>query len=237
MLLIVSLVVLLLVVFAAMIYFFRRIMIQNVSLATKHLDEMSMDYNDKEKKLNLEMQEAKDKADEIMKQAQDEAEKLKLEIVRDAEGQRDKIVGQARTQGEEIIQQADKSRQKLLSEQEDLIQKGAVAKACELIDESLPVEFKQIVHSQWFKDLIDNGFGRLKSLRIPENLQEIKVTSAFSLSAEEKKEVSKKIHEVLGRQVPVKEEVDPKLVAGIVIAFGSLILDGSLKNKIQEKAR
>jgi len=31
--------------------------------------------------------------------------------------------------------------------------------------------------------------------------------------------------------------VDPKVVAGIVITIGSLVLDGSFKNKIQEKAR
>jgi len=49
--------------------------------------------------------------------------------------------------------------------------------------------------------------------------------------------LSKKLKSLLSTDIPIKEEVDPRIVAGMVIHIGSLVLDGSLKNKIQEKAR
>ena len=63
------------------------------------------------------------------------------------------------------------------------------------------------------------------------------IKSAFPLSDKQQNSLSKKLKEALGKDIEIKEESDPSVVAGLVIILGSLVLDGSLKNKIQEKAR
>jgi F0F1-type ATP synthase membrane subunit b/b' len=235
--LIVSLVMLLLVFFAAMFFLFKRLMDQNVVQATQHLDEMNQEFVEKEKTLEKEMEEARLKAEQMITSAKQDAEKLKFEIVAHAEKEAEGIVAQARHQGEEIVQQADKSRSQLLSEIDERIAKGAVLKACELIESTLPEEFKKVVHVHWLDDLIDNGFGRLSGMHVPQDTGEIKVTSAYPLTDAQRQKLTQRLCEVLGRQVEVKEELNPHTIAGVVITVGSLVLDGSLKNKIQENAR
>ena len=47
---------------------------------------------------------------------------------------------------------------------------------------------------------------------------------------------SKKLEQLLDRRIALKEEVNPEIVAGIIINIGSVVLDGSLRNKIKEQA-
>jgi F0F1-type ATP synthase delta subunit len=235
--LLVLLIILQVFIFSVLVALFRKIMTKNVVSATQHLEEMNQDYLQKEHELNRQLEEARQKSEEMITGAQKEAEKLRMEIISRAEQERDNMLQQARVRSEEVVQQADKSRQQLLAEVDEKIAKEAVTKACELIEGTLPKEFKQLVHAHWVEDLIESGFSRLERLRIPDGVEETKIVSAFALTDEQRKRIAKKLGDSLGRQVKLKEEVDPKLVAGLVITIGSLVLDGSLDNKIREKAR
>jgi F0F1-type ATP synthase delta subunit len=235
--LIASLVMLQLIIFAVLIFVFRRIMAQNVVVATKHLDELSQDYAEKEREVNQQLEEANTKAQEIVSSAQNEAEKIKTDTLKQADEERERIIREARVQAAEMMQQADKSRNQLISEIEERIAREAINRASELVYDTIPEEFLRLVHSQWVEDLIENSFSQTERLRLPEKLEEVKVTSAFALSEEQRKKISKKLKDAFGSEVTVKEQVDPKVVAGLVISIGSLVLDGSLKNKIREKAR
>jgi F0F1-type ATP synthase delta subunit len=232
-----SLILLQLVIFAVLILVFRKVMTQNVASATRHIEELNDDYVRKEQEVNSRLEQATLEAGEIVNKAREEAEKLKLEVIESAKKESDGLVKAARTHGEEIVQQADKSRQQLLAELEDRIAKEAAKKACELIESALPEQFMKDAHELWVKDLIENGFSGLERLHLPEDLKEIRVVSALALSEEQRKGLNKKLKNALGREISLKEEVDRKVVAGIIIHIGSLVLDGSLKNKIQEKAR
>lgn len=226
-----------LIIFIALILMFRKIMTKNVVEATTHLDQMSREYAEKERQINKTLQEAKEKAQDTVLRAQDEAEKRKAQIIKDAEEERDTMLKTARSQSEEVIAHADKSRQLLLEEIEERIAKAAIVKACELIESSLSEEFKKEVHKRWVQDLIDSGFKGTGNLKIPQDIKEAKIISAFPLTDEQRKHIAKKLKDALDREIKLKEESDPKIVAGLIISVGSLVLDGSLKNKIQEKAK
>jgi F0F1-type ATP synthase delta subunit len=235
--LIASLVVLQLIIFVVLIFVFSKIMTQKVSLSTKHFDEMSQDYDERARRIDEQLQEANVKAQEIVSSAQNEAEKIKSDTIKQTEGERDKIIQAARAQAEEIIQQADKSRNQILSEIEERIAKEAINQACDLCHDTLPEEFRKLVHNQWVEELIENGFSRAERLRLPEGTVGVKIISAFALGDEQRKKISKKLKDTFGHEITIEEQVDPKVVAGLVINVGSLVLDGSLKNKIKEKAR
>lgn len=235
--LIVSLIVFEVLIFAGLIFMFRRILNQNVISATKHLDDLNQDYVKKEEEVERRLQEAKQQSQEILAKAQNEADELKVQINKEVQDEKDKLLKQARIRAEEMIEQADKARRQLLTEIEDRISKEAVNKSCELLHDVLPEEFKQIVHKQWVDDLIENGFSQVERLHIPPDIGEAKIVSAFALSDEHRKKLSRKLKDALGHEVVLKEELNPKVVAGLIITLGSLVLDGSLKNKIQEKAR
>lgn len=224
-------------IFVGLIFMFRHITTENVVRATKHLEQLSQDYDKKEKEINQRLQEAKQKSEELLSKARDEAETKKGQIIKEVEAERDKILKQARVRSDEIICQADRSREVLLSELHQRIEKGTISKACELIQDILPEQFKRDVHSHWIDELIGNGFSRLENLPIPEEIKEAKITSAFPLNEQQRKNLTKKLNVLLGHGIALKEEVDSQIVAGVIVTIGSLVLDGGLKNRIQEQAK
>lgn len=232
-----SLIVLQVIIFIVLITVFRNIMSKNVVSATKHLESISQDFSEKEKEINQRMDSSQQKSQEIILAAHEEADKLKKTSIIESEKERDKVLKFARAQAETIIQQADKSRQLLLLEINERIAKEAVVKACELIQHALPEQFKQEVHSRWINDLIAGGFNQLDNLRIPADVKQVKIAAAFALTQEQRQALFKKLSDILGPEVELKEAVDSNLVAGLSIEIGELVLDGSLKNKIQEKAK
>jgi F0F1-type ATP synthase delta subunit len=234
--LIASLIILQLIIFGGLIFMLKRILTNNIVSATQHIDSLNQDYTKKIEDLNKREEETQGKAQEILGKSQDEADKLKSQIIKDTEIERDRIIKRARAQGEEMIQQADKSRQSLISEMEERIARGAVNKACDLIQVVLPEEVKKSAHAQWVEDVIKGGFNKLERLRIPEDVREVNITSAFPLTGDQHKALLRALKEILDRDVTLKEDADPKLVAGLVISIGSLVLDGSLRNKIKEQA-
>lgn len=235
--LIVSFIVITVVIFGALILVLRGMLNQNVSLATRHLDELNDDYIKKEADLKRQMDEMRQKAEEIVRKAQEEAQQAKAQLLKEAESQRNKLLQDTHAQTEALIQQADKSRQLLLDEIKDRIAKEAIDKACELIQETLPEEFKLKVHEHWMEDLINNGFSQFERIKVPDDIKDVKIISAFALNEMQRKSLAKSLGEVLKRDIVLKEEIDPKIVAGFLINIDSLVLDGSLKNKIQERAR
>jgi len=235
--LIISLVLFQVFIFAGLIFMLRRMLTKNVTDATRHLEELNQDYTKKEQEVNRQLEDARVKSQNILKEAQEEAEKLKAQIIKESKSERDKILNQARAQNDTIIQQAEKSRQALISELEERIERESVNKACELMQLTLPEQFKQDVHLHWVEELLENGFSKLEHLQLPEDIQEIKITAAFPLTEEQRKDLSKKLKDVLGYETILKEEIEPKVIAGLIITIGSLVLDGSLKNKIQEKTK
>lgn len=235
--LIVSLILLQIMIFTALILIFRGILNKNVVQATQHLDELNEDYDRKGKESDRLLEEARRKYDETVAKAVEDAEKQRAEIIAATESEKEKIISQARTSSEEMIRQADKSRQLLISELDDRIAKGAVEKACELIQITLPDKFKQDVHSEWTEELIGSSLDQLKHLQIPEDIKEAAVVSAFPLTGEQRKDLSKKLRQLLGRDVGLAEKTDPKIIAGVVVTLGNLVLDGSLRSRIKEQAK
>jgi len=233
---VISLIVFEVLLFVALLVIFRRVMQKNVVSATQHLDDLSHDYDLREKKITQEMDEAKKKAQDIIAGAQGEAAKGRDETMRVAQQEKDAIIAQARARADETMQQADKARQQLLGELDQRIAREAIHKACDLIQETLPEEFKKIVHAHWVEDLIANGFQKLDRLHLPEGVDEVKVVGAFPLQEEERRRLTQRLTEIVGRDVSVQEEVDPAMIAGLAISIGSLVLDGTLRNKIQERA-
>ena len=224
-------------VFVVVIFMMQRIFNKNVVSATKQLDEINQDYTRKETEAVRQLEEAKREAQEIMDKASLEAEKTRMQAVKEAEMEKDRIVKQAHAQGEDMVRQADKTRQMLLAEMDERIEKEAIKKSCELIPSVLPDKFKKDIHSEWVKDLLTDGLNQVERLHIPKDVKEIKLATAFTLDEPTKQTIAKKLKSILGHDPILQEEVDTKIVAGIIITIGSLVLDGSFKNKIQEQIK
>ena len=78
---------------------------------------------------------------------------------------------------------------------------------------------------------ISDHFDRLKAN--VENTVEVTVTSASPLSAAQQKTIAKALTERLGREVNLATEIDENLIGGAVISAGDVVIDGSLRSRLE----
>jgi ATP synthase F1 delta subunit len=70
-----------------------------------------------------------------------------------------------------------------------------------------------------------------------QKLLEVSVTSAVKLDEETVKGIGKKIEEQTGNRVDLASHVDPDLIGGLVIRVGNLVLDASVRNRLERLRR
>lgn len=232
----ISVVVFFLLMFFGLVIMFRNVIGKNVTSATKQLEEMSQEYAKKEAEIERQLEEIKRKSQEAVSKAQEEAQKQKEQIVKEAQTEKSKVLDAAQIRVDEMIQQAEKARQSLLSEIEQRIEEKALKRAIELLRQALPEALRQEIHNRWINDLISSSLEQLDRLRVDENVDQARVVSAFSLEPGQVEALKLKIREKLGRELGLKEDLEPDIISGVIVHIGSLVFDGSLKTKIQEIA-
>jgi F-type H+-transporting ATPase subunit delta len=70
-----------------------------------------------------------------------------------------------------------------------------------------------------------------------QKLLEVSVTSAVELDEETVKGIGKKIEEQTGNKVELTSQVDPDLIGGLVIRVGNMVLDASVRNRLERLRR
>ena len=65
---------------------------------------------------------------------------------------------------------------------------------------------------------------------------DVDVTSAVELSSEQQAEISASLEKRLARKVKLNCNVDPALVAGVLIKAGDIVIDGSVRSKLDRLA-
>jgi F-type H+-transporting ATPase subunit delta len=66
-----------------------------------------------------------------------------------------------------------------------------------------------------------------------ENTMDVEVISAVPLDAAQKEKLSAALSKRLKRQVRMQNSVDPTLLGGAVVRAGDLVIDGSLKGRLE----
>jgi F-type H+-transporting ATPase subunit delta len=76
---------------------------------------------------------------------------------------------------------------------------------------------------------------RFESLWAEENrLLPVNVTAAVELDDELVKGIGKRIEEQTGRTVELSSNVDPEVLGGLVVRVGNMVLDASVRNRLEQ---
>ncbi|HEX3979099.1 MAG TPA: ATP synthase F1 subunit delta [Solirubrobacteraceae bacterium] len=65
-------------------------------------------------------------------------------------------------------------------------------------------------------------------------LLSVQITSAIALGEDEVKSLGERIGKQVDRQVEVSADVDPDILGGVVLRVGNVILDASIKNRLEQ---
>lgn len=64
----------------------------------------------------------------------------------------------------------------------------------------------------------------------------VQVTTAFALQPEQEKIIADAIKAKLGREVTISSEQDPDLIGGVHIRAGDMVIDGTVRGRLQQLA-
>ncbi len=226
-----------LILFTIVILFLRFYLSRNVSRATTHLNELNQEYSLKSEEAKKKLEAAVRYYDEMVLKAKIDAEKTRVQILNEVQEAQQAAVNESRKQSADILEQANRARESMLKEVDRRIEAGAVEKAGELMQVVFPPAVGEIVHAYWVKELLSAGLEDLGRLNVPESLEEAQVTTAYPLKKDEKATLETKLREKLKRTIRVSEKTDPSLLAGLGIALGGILIDGSLRFQIRAAVR
>ena len=225
------------IVFVFLIFLLRRVLSRNITSATQRLDVLTKDYMKKQEDVQKKLDEVKDIYQKKIAEAKEEAEKIRLEAQRQANGEREKIINKTRSETEEMIKQAQKARESLIMDMEKKIKSEAIEMSCNLLGKVLSEELRLMIHKYMVGELLKAGLSSIRNIENIGNVSDAQITTAFELDDAAQRIISSKIKEKTDKDIIFSQRNDSSLIAGLVITMGSLVIDGSLKWMIKEKAR
>ncbi len=231
------LILILLVVFAGMVMGLRYFVQRNLADATAHLQTLNAEYTQRHEELKQRIQEAEQEYNERLARAKAEAEQLIAQARQESDVSKAQTLEEARLESERIVQQGLASRDGLRKELEQAMELRAIERARELLQQTLPSQLRQETQAHWVDELIQRGMAQLDQVKLNGEIETVQVVSAFPLSPEQRALLQQRLRQKAGRDVVVHESVDERLVAGLIITAGSVVLDGSLASKLQQAAR
>ncbi|MFC1645940.1 F0F1 ATP synthase subunit delta [Candidatus Omnitrophota bacterium] len=232
----VQIIVLLIIASIGLILFLRYILTRHFTNVTGRLDELTKDYATKQAELDKRFRQAKQEYQDIIIKAKKDAEASRDKLLKEANDEKERIVNEARQRSEDMVGQAERTCEFLKREIDQKIEQGSLSKACELLQDSLPDNFRQQIHELWMKDASKTEF-QIGRLNLPKDIKEVKIVSAFALTKQLREDLHEKLKKRLGGNINLKGEVDAGLVAGCIITIGSVVIDASLKYKIQQAVK
>ncbi len=69
-----------------------------------------------------------------------------------------------------------------------------------------------------------------------EGVVEVHVISAYAVKPAQEKKLAEALHEKLGKTVEITSEKDPGLIGGAIIRAGDMVIDGSVRGRLQRLA-
>jgi F-type H+-transporting ATPase subunit delta len=112
--------------------------------------------------------------------------------------------------------------------------RDAVEKVVTGADERL-VNFLKLLAERHRLPVLPRIRRRLESLWAEENeLLPVQVTAAVQLDDELVKGIGERIQEQTGRKVELSSEVDPEVLGGLVVRVGNVVLDASVRNRLEQ---
>lgn len=217
------------------IFFLHRALISGTEGAVKRLNEEIEKTNRKQAELAQKIKEADEELAKRQAEAKRLTEQMRTEAEEQSKAEREKIVAGARHEGEEIIAKAQVATQKLKLELEKEMDAKAVNFGMQLLNTILSEEAKGALDEILVTEFTEN-LKNIDMSKINPDIDTVEIITLNPLSDSVKQQLSQIIKGKLKRELTVKSTVDNKIGGGVLLKFGSMALDGSIRNLIREKA-
>jgi len=201
--------------------------VSRLNRETEQVRSKQSELNGKIKEANEELVKRRAEADELVL-------KMKEEAAQKAKEEREKIVTKARQDSEQIIAKAQRTKDDIRAVLEQEMELKAVDFATLVLKEILSDKgagaFNHVLIDEFLENLEEVDMDMISA-----DVNSLDVVTSTTLSDQHKNKLADIVKKKLGRSVSINASVDKKIIAGIILKFGSLSLDGGLKHLLEDQ--
>ncbi|HOW59968.1 MAG TPA: F0F1 ATP synthase subunit delta [Candidatus Omnitrophota bacterium] len=233
---IVGFVLIQIVVFGVLYYAFKKITGGDTENAVKRLSVVYEDLVKKQKDLTEKIEEGERELQAKKEEAAAIAEKLATQALEEVRKKEEEVLRKARAEADEILAKAHGSREALFHDLEIEANKKMIDFVADLLKVVLDSKTSALIHGQFVRNFIEQA-KKSDLASVDAAGQSFVLRAAMPLKEEERAEINKILSEKLGAaDIKLEEVQDEKLVAGIALQIGSLILEGNFANSVKDAA-
>lgn len=217
-------------IFAGLILFLRFIFSRGLNTAVSKLNQLQEENSARESQLNQELRRAQEESEAQIKRGKEEVEAIIEEAKKEGMVSRLKTEEEARSQAEKIILQAKEEAKKFREGAQKDIENQALGFAVELIKNTFTGENNTLAHKQFVDEVIEE-IARIPKDKFSSSADTVKIISALPLDGPARDSLKRILSGKLGA-FDTKEETDNSLICGLVVEMRGLVVDGSLRNRL-----
>ena len=229
----VKLILLQVLTFVVIIILLRFFFGSQLSSALNRLQVLHQESLEKEEVLTKEIDKARIQAENEIARSKETAKAIVDEARKTADQTIQQAAEDAQTQAKKLLADAQERCRKIEVEVRAETEKKAVVIARDLIGMIFSAAGQERFHRELIEELIDD-LGRVDKEKLAIKASRAEIAASVPLTSEEKDKLSKVLSARLGYALPLEERVDPDLIMGMVLKLGGLVVDGSLKNKLNK---
>lgn len=214
----------------------RRLIFSDTNSAINRLTKLDNMNREKEKLLIRKLEQAQKQIDEQKQLIQDEEQRIKAEARRAANQLHEDIIKKAKEEGDEIVRKAQATKDQIRTDA--MIE--AEGKMIEISAEILNKTLSTVVQAQMNEKLVEEFVVELEKAdlsKINSDVNEIEIVSSMPVGVHEQEKIKQLLVSKLGRQVRLYSNEDPKLLGGVLMKIGTMVVDGSLAERVNENAQ
>ena len=221
--------------FAGLIFILRQFMKGHVSGAVGHLQKLNEELVKQQNELKQKMAEAQKEYESKMGNLQDEIREKQGQVREEANKMLEESRQRALAERENIINEAVETREKMRQEIMAQMEEKAVFHSRTILGEFFSGEMHALIHEFLVREVIQ-GLKEVNVEAFQISTDTAELTSAIPVSADLKSQIQKILKDRIKRDVKFKEETDESLVAGLILKFGTFVIDGSMTHRLKEAA-
>jgi len=220
------------VIFILIVIGLRKLLYSKASVEIKRLQLMTDESSKKFEALRGQIEEAKTEYKRTIAQAKEDAQKLIAEAQKEAEELRAKHLQESRKEIDKMVKSTQAKKENMEREVKSDVTRKSLHLSKAIIHQVFTADSLGATHDVMIEE-ISQQIGDIDLGQMSEDIKEAEIVTIFPLGKEKMEMLRKKLSSKLKREIELKERIDDSVMAGILIKLGSLILDGSLANKLR----
>jgi len=227
-----QLVIIQFIAFALLVVLLRHFLYRQVTLSLGRLQQLYQENVKREEELKRRREETEQMLKGKIAKYSEEIGRLRAAAEVEAQKLHEEIVAKAKAEAKRIVAEAEANRERMRAKLVSEIEEKALGLASDIMEHIFTAKVAQGIHHYLIDELIEE-LGKSDGRRLQLDVETVEIAVPFPLTQEQKENLKKILSAKMGRSVSLKETIDHGIVAGMVFRLENLILDGSLKSRLQ----